>query len=248
MIGRKTEGGGSRYYMKGHLGSIRVVIDGSPDWVEQRDYYPFGLPMPGRYEKGSPPTTEDFTGHVKDEATGLHYAGARYYSAAFGVWNAVDPLAGDRPVRDPYAYAVGNPVNLMDPNGMEPCPYDKSQECGIILPEVEVTAEEPEETADAGVVGGTFYFNSSTREGRQALRDRLQQNPSAARRMLAQRATQRFTPTARKIAFEENIYAGQRQALQIALQTGADLATVASLLSGAGSAVGIGVCCLNGVE
>jgi RHS repeat-associated protein len=196
--------------------------------------------MPGRYEKDSPPTKEDFTEHVKDTETGLHYAGARYYSAAFGVWNAVDPLAGDRPGWDPYAYAVGNPVNLMDPNGMEPCPYDKSQECGIILPEVVVTAEEPEETADAGVVGGTFYFNSSTREGRQALRDRLQQNPSAARRMLAQRATQRFTPTARKIAFEENIYAGQRQALQIALQTGADLATVASLLSGAGSAVGIG--------
>jgi RHS repeat-associated protein len=137
--------------MKDHLGSIRVVIDGSDNFVEERDYYPFGLPMPGRYEKGSPPTQEDYTGHVKDGETGLHYAGARYYSAAFGIWNAVDPLAGDRPGWTPYAYAVGNPVNLMDPNGMEPCPYDKSKECGIILPEVVVTAEEPEETADAGL-------------------------------------------------------------------------------------------------
>ena len=113
-----------------------------------------------------------------------------------------------------------------------------------ILPEVVVTAEEPEEMADAGVVGGTFYFNSSTREGRQALRDRLQQNPSAARQMVAPRAARRFSPTARKIAFQEIMQAGQRQFMWIAmclsLKTGADLATVGSLLSGTGTAVGVG--------
>ena len=48
--------------------------------------------MPGRYEEGSPPTQEDFTGYEKDEATGLHYAGARYYSAAFGRWTTTEPL------------------------------------------------------------------------------------------------------------------------------------------------------------
>ena len=84
MIGRRTSGSGKRYYLKDHQGSIRAVLDGGGGVRETRDYYSFGLPMPGRYEKGSPPTKEDYTGHVKDEATGLHYAGARYYSGAFG--------------------------------------------------------------------------------------------------------------------------------------------------------------------
>ena len=39
VIERKTEGGGSQYYMKDHLGSIRVVIDGGDNFVEERDYY-----------------------------------------------------------------------------------------------------------------------------------------------------------------------------------------------------------------
>ena len=111
-----------RYYVTDHLGSIRVVVDGSPDWVEQRDYYPFGLPMPGRHEKGSPPTQEDFTGHVKDNSTGLHYAGARYYSAAFGRWTTTDPILGGKGAKEllknkprllamtSYNYVFNNPV------------------------------------------------------------------------------------------------------------------------------------------
>ena len=57
--------------------------------------------MPGRYEKGSPPTEEDFTGHVKDDATGLHYAGARYYSSAFARWTTTDPILGQKGPKKP---------------------------------------------------------------------------------------------------------------------------------------------------
>jgi RHS repeat-associated protein len=108
------------------------VIDGSPDWVEQRDYYPFGLRMPGWYERGSPPTQEDFTGHVKDEATGLHYAGARYYSSAFGRWTTTDPILGTKGpkallkqdarllTRTSYNYAFSNPIGMRDPTGLAP--------------------------------------------------------------------------------------------------------------------------------
>jgi RHS repeat-associated protein len=75
--------------------------------------------MPGRYEKGSPPTEEDFTGHVKDNSTGLHYAGARYYSSAFARWNAVDPLAPKFPSTSPYAYVLNNPMRYVDPTGRD---------------------------------------------------------------------------------------------------------------------------------
>jgi RHS repeat-associated protein len=95
--------------------------------------------MPGRYEEGSPPTQEDFTGHVKDESTGLHYAGARYYSAAFGRWTTTDPLLRSQNPRkllkdgkgrllsgSPYGYSLNNPANLRDPDGKCPIcsPWD----------------------------------------------------------------------------------------------------------------------------
>jgi RHS repeat-associated protein len=117
VIGRLPESSGRHYYLKDHLGSIRAVLDGGGGVRETRDYYPFGLPMPGRYEKGSPPIREDFTGHVKDEATQLHYAGARYYSAAFGRFTTTDRFADKYPSRSPYQYAANNPVLNVDVNG-----------------------------------------------------------------------------------------------------------------------------------
>jgi len=140
VIGRVKADGSRRYYVKDHLGSIRAVLDGSGSVKEARDYYPFGLPMPGRYEKGSPPTEEDFTGHVKDGETGLHYAGARYYSAAFARWLKPDPILGQKGPKallkqdarlltmTSYNYAFDNPLRLADPTGMVPldCPP-----CGV---------------------------------------------------------------------------------------------------------------------
>lgn len=75
VIGRHLAGGGRRYYLKDHLGSVRAVVDGSGAAVETRDYYPFGLRMPGRSTTEGTPAAEDFTGHERDAQTGWHYAG-----------------------------------------------------------------------------------------------------------------------------------------------------------------------------
>jgi len=100
--------------------------------------------MPGRYERGSPPTEEDFTGHVKDEATGLHYAGARYYSSAFGRWTTTDPILGQKGPKallkqdarlltmSSYNYAFDNPLRLTDPTGLAPTDWYRDEEGNIV--------------------------------------------------------------------------------------------------------------------
>ena len=133
-----------KYYVTDHLGSVRVVMDDSANVEETRDYYPFGLPMPGRYDKGSPPTKEDFTGHVKDGETGRHYAGARYYSAAFGRWMTTDPILGEKGPKallkqdarlltmSSYNYAFGSPTTLTDPTGLAPMDWYRDEEGNIV--------------------------------------------------------------------------------------------------------------------
>ena len=60
-----------------------------------------------------------FKGKEKDEETGMYYFGARYYDADLSVWLSVDPMADKYPSMSPFMYCAGNPVVLIDPNGMD---------------------------------------------------------------------------------------------------------------------------------
>ena len=130
-----------RYYVADHLGSVRAVFDQSGTVVEATDYYVFGLQMPGRVWRSDSETREGYTGHEKDVDTGLYYAGARYLDAGLGRWHAPDPLAGAMPGWSPYNYGFNDPVGFSDPDGKQPCPYDPSKECGIILPTIVINDE-----------------------------------------------------------------------------------------------------------
>lgn len=70
---------------------------------ETRDDYPFGLPLPQRYDEAPPPTREDYTGHERDAASGLHYAGKPNYMAALGRRNGRDLVS----VAHPSGCSVG---------------------------------------------------------------------------------------------------------------------------------------------
>jgi len=50
--------------------------------------------------------------------TGMDYFGARYYNSDISVWLSVDPLADKYPSTSSFMYVRGNPIMLVDPNGM----------------------------------------------------------------------------------------------------------------------------------
>ena len=111
-----------RYYHADHLGSVRAVTDGYGRVVEATDYYVYGLQMPGRVWRSDSETREGYTGHELDPETGLNYAGARYYDSALARWHVIDPLWAQFPSYSPCNYVLGDPVNLIDPDGMAPDP------------------------------------------------------------------------------------------------------------------------------
>ena len=59
-----------------------------------------------------------YAGQYYDAETGLHYNYHRYYDPAPGRYLTADPigLAGGI---NPFAYVGGNPVNLVDPYGLD---------------------------------------------------------------------------------------------------------------------------------
>jgi len=60
-----------------------------------------------------------FTGHELDRETGLYYVKARYYDPKMSVFLSVDPLFEKYPSWSPYNYTLNNPINFVDPTGME---------------------------------------------------------------------------------------------------------------------------------
>ena len=62
-----------------------------------------------------------YNGKELDQDFGLdwyHY-GARFYDPTIARWNAIDPLAEKFNNLTPYHYVTNNPINIIDPNGMD---------------------------------------------------------------------------------------------------------------------------------
>jgi len=59
-----------------------------------------------------------FTAKELDNETQYTYFGARYYDSDVSIWLSVDPASEMYPSTSPYMYVRGNPVVLIDQNGM----------------------------------------------------------------------------------------------------------------------------------
>ena len=63
-----------------------------------------------------------YNGKELNQDINLYDYGARWYDPAVARWTSIDPLADKYAPLSPYNYVLNNPTNLVDPDGMEPCP------------------------------------------------------------------------------------------------------------------------------
>ncbi|MEQ8433851.1 MAG: RHS repeat-associated core domain-containing protein [Oceanicaulis sp.] len=118
-VGRFDETGAFTYIHSDHLGSASAATDAAGNILWTESYTPFGEirhdPAANRDETG-------YTGHVRDAASGLVYAQARFYHPALGRFLSPDPVgfADMGPgYFNRYAYTINDPVNYTDPTGEE---------------------------------------------------------------------------------------------------------------------------------
>ncbi len=106
------------YYHPDHLGSSNYVTDVSGEVYQHMEYFPFGETFVEE-RTDAEYTNYLFNGKEFDEEIGLYYYGARYYDPRTSVWQSVDPMAEKYIYQSSYIYCSNNPLNRIDPDGMD---------------------------------------------------------------------------------------------------------------------------------
>lgn len=107
------------YFRRDHLGSIREVVVSSGALIQSMQYYPSGLPW--AESRISSWQQRKYNGKEWIEAHGLdeYDSQARMYYPAIMRTTTIDPLAEKYYSISPYAWCGNNPVNRVDPDGMD---------------------------------------------------------------------------------------------------------------------------------
>ncbi len=134
-LGVYKSDGTKLYQLTDHLGNVRAVVGRTPGgqamaMTSATDYYPFGMPMPGRNQVGD--YRYAYQGQEKDPETGKEAFQLRLWDSRIGRWLTTDPY---RQFDSPYLGMGNNPVRFIDPDGgacydannnLIPCPDNTS--------------------------------------------------------------------------------------------------------------------------
>jgi len=105
------------YLHHDQAGSTRLLTGSTGTVTGKCSYSAYGTPTC----EGTATTPLGYDGQYTSSDTGLIYLRARVYDPATAQFLTVDPVASL--TREPYVYAVDNPVNLGDPTGYEAIPF-----------------------------------------------------------------------------------------------------------------------------
>jgi len=115
------KGGADYYFVRDHLGSVRLVLDANADVVEQYEYSDYGeLTIKDAY--GTPLTQSaignriTYTGREWDNQINAYYYRERYYSPISMIFLSSSVYSKD--IEESYAYAGNSPIGLKDPFGL----------------------------------------------------------------------------------------------------------------------------------
>jgi RHS repeat-associated protein len=113
-LARIKADGTVRYYQMDALGSIIALTDENGNITTTYSYDPFGNTIISGELSDNP---FQYTGREND-GTGLYYYRARYYSPELQRFISEDPI-GSLGDKNYYVYAGNNPINYIDPLGLE---------------------------------------------------------------------------------------------------------------------------------
>jgi RHS repeat-associated protein len=129
-----------------HLGSPRLVIDVGTGTVAQRlDYDEFGRVILDTNAGFQP---FGFAGGLYDPQTGLVRFGARDYDPEVGRWTTRDPILFRGGSLNLYAYALNDPVNRVDSDGLS---------AGVLAPAWGTALAEPSPLGEGIALGITLW-------------------------------------------------------------------------------------------
>ena len=118
-----------QFCLADHLGSSNVVTDSRGVVIDREEFTPYGETSFGSFAR----KRYRFTGCERDEESGLSYHGNRYYAPGLTRFSSCDPL-GIAGGLNSYAYAVGNPLGLIDPSGTQPAEPPRDADGNYIAP------------------------------------------------------------------------------------------------------------------
>jgi len=124
---------GKQNELKDHLGNVRVVVGDrknlntdtnelSAHVVAYNNYYPFGMPQPGRnfdsqeYRYGFQGQEKD--SEIKGEGLSVNYK-YRMHDPRIGRFFAVDPLTSKYPYYTPYSFSGNKVIHAVELEGLE---------------------------------------------------------------------------------------------------------------------------------